>query len=141
MYTGQLLAPENVSACVTYQDNDTLLNVQWDVSVIDNTYTAILTSAYLLQIMALIDSPSTFYIINYFSNESGIGFENSIIIASSVSRNRTNILIPANFIGKQLQVQVTVSIFGQLRASEPLIVGKSYVYYLQLYIAMQLVAE
>ena len=34
MYTGQLPAPENVSACVTYKDNDTLLNVQWDVSVI-----------------------------------------------------------------------------------------------------------
>ena len=35
MYTGQILTPENVSACVTYQDHDdTLLNVQWDVSVI-----------------------------------------------------------------------------------------------------------
>ena len=141
MYTGQLLPPENVSACVTYQDNDTLFNVQWDVSVIDNTYTTILTSAYLLQIMGSLDSSSTFYIINYFSNESGIGFENSIILPSFDFRNRTNILIPANFTGKQLQVQVTVGFVGRKLASEPLLVGKSYIYYVQLYIAMQLVAE
>jgi len=34
-HAGQNLipAPENVSACVIYQGNDTLLNVQWDVSV------------------------------------------------------------------------------------------------------------
>ena len=35
IYTGQNLipAPENVSACVMYQGNNTLLNVQWDVSM------------------------------------------------------------------------------------------------------------
>ena len=74
--------------------------------------------------MGFLDSSSTSYIINYFSNESDVGFENSIIIPSFDSRNRTNILIPANFTGKQLQVQVTISFVGRKLASEPLLVGK-----------------
>ena len=74
--------------------------------------------------MGALDSSSTFYIVYYFSNESDVGFENSIIVQSFDSRNKTNILIPANFTGKQLQVQVTISFVGQQRASAPLLVGK-----------------
>ena len=34
MYTGQVIpVPENVSACVIYQDNNISLSVQWKVSV------------------------------------------------------------------------------------------------------------
>ena len=68
----------------------------------------------------------TLFTIKYSSNESDVGFENSIMIQSPDSRNRTNISVPANFTGQQVQVQVTLSLIGRESASAPFIVGKSY---------------
>ena len=83
--------------------------------------------------MGVFTSPTAQYIIKYFSNESDVAFENSIIIKSLDSRNKTNILIPANFTGKQLQVQVAFSLVEQQRASAPLLVGKSHIIYISTY--------
>ena len=79
----------------------------------------------VLQVMGVF-GPSGFFIIKYSSNESDVGFENSIMIRSPDSRNRTNISVPANFTGQQLEVQVTLNLIGRESASAPFIVGKSY---------------
>ena len=74
----------------------------------------------------MLTSSAIIFIIKYSSNESDVGFENSIMIRSPDSRNRTNISVPANFTGQQLQLQVTLSFLGREGASAPSIVGKSY---------------
>jgi len=45
IHTGQNLipAPENVSACVIYEGNNIILNVQWDVSLKIRSYVTIVT--------------------------------------------------------------------------------------------------
>ena len=80
----------------------------------------------VLQVIGTLGSAGIIFIIKYSSNESDVGFENSIMIRSPDSRHRTNISVPANFTGQQLQVQVTLSLIGRESASAPFIVGKSY---------------
>ena len=87
--------------------------------------TAISISVYLSQIVGVFDSPRAFYIINYFSNESDVGFENNISVPPEF-RSETDILIPANFTGQQVQVRVELRFFMQQEVSAPLTVGKTY---------------
>jgi len=66
------------------------------------------------------------YIIYYFSNEPDTGFENSIEQQAAEMRI-SNISIPRNFTGQQLQIQVTLNFFRTQESprSSPLTVGKT----------------
>ena len=82
----------------------------------------------LLQIIgSAFDSLSTFYTIYYFSDDSDVIFNNSV--EKSLSENSENrmsdLLIPTNFTGQQIQVQVGFTFNSQERSrSMPIIVGK-----------------
>ena len=93
-----------------YQGNNISLNVQWNVSE-----------------GRFLSSPSTFYTIYYFSNDSDVIINNSVETQSENPENRiSDILLPTNFTGQQIQVQVGFTINSQERSrSIPVIVGKA----------------
>ena len=134
-YTGQIPVPENVSGCVIYQDNSISLNVQWNVSwsitlccYSYSLYIAMPCMEPLLQIsMDRFNSPSTFYTIYYFSNDSDVIINNSVETERGNLENRiSDILLPTNFTGQQIQVQVGLTFNSQEGSrSIPVTLGKA----------------
>ena len=58
-------------------------------------------------------TPTTFYTIYYFSNESDIALNSSTVQPNAQLTNISGILIPNSFNGQQIQVQVSLTFIGQ----------------------------